>query len=208
MNVIADCGGIVISGGKSRRMGADKASLPFAGTTMLASVVETLLQVTSPVCVIASKGQVLPKLPSDVMIGFDENSNRGPLAGLLAGLKLLQAKSKLAFCASCDSPLLHPEVVRLVIGKLGEGEIAAPFDGLYWSPLCAVYRVELAERIECLSSGIDGPNALIQRSESVRVSFEELRRVDPDLRSFVNVNTPEEYKKALAISQERGSNCR
>lgn len=180
-------------------MGADKGSLPFGTSTMLRHIVETLLQVVSPVCVIASKNQKLPDLPDCVIIGTDEEPDRGPIAGLLAGMNLLRGKTDKAFCSSCDAPLLLPDVVRLLVSRLEAGEIAAPFDGEHWSPLSAVYRIDLAERIERDRETVNSPNRLIRISKSIPVPLEEIRKIDPGLRSLWNLNTPEEYRQALRL---------
>lgn len=205
--VISGCGGIVLCGGSSIRMGRDKASLPFGRGTMLETVVETLREVVGPVCVIATPGQRLPKLPADVLIGWDAEEGKGPIAGLRAGLKLLRTHVGRAFCGSCDAPLLKGEVVRLLEQCLGEQQAAAPHDGKYWSPLCGVYRTELVELIERGEPSFRSPTALLQAVRGVPVSLEAIRQVDPELRSLWNLNTPEEYAAALAmLNQEQRPN--
>src|SRR5258705_212022 len=80
-----NAGGIVLCGGKSTRMGASKALLPFGPETMLQRVVRLLETVVSPIVVVAAADQQLPDLPPDVIVSRDEREARGPLEGLRAG---------------------------------------------------------------------------------------------------------------------------
>lgn len=199
MNRIPDCGAVVLCGGESSRMGVDKASLPFRESTMLSCVVQILQDLVTPVCVVASPGQILPELPDGVIVGRDPRSGEGPLTGLLEGFRLLQGRVSRFFCSSCDAPLLQPDVVRLIAKKSEPGEIAAPFDGKFWFPLCAVYCLSLYDRIATASPPVGSPSELLRRSRTVPVSLEELRIIDPELFSLVNVNTIEEYHRALEL---------
>src|SRR4051812_49738323 len=85
-------GGIILCGGRSRRMGRPKAWLPFAGEPMLARVVRLLGEVVHPLVVVAAPGQDLPPLPPDVLAARDPEEGRGPLQGLAAGLEALRGR--------------------------------------------------------------------------------------------------------------------
>ena len=85
--------GVVLCGGRSRRMSRPKAWLPVAGELMLARVVRLLGQAVEPIVVAAAPGQDVPLLPNDVSIVRDEDEGLGPLAGLAAGLKALHGRA-------------------------------------------------------------------------------------------------------------------
>ena len=78
-------GGIVLCGGRSRRMGSPKALLPFGGETMLQRVVRLLGTVVSPIAVVGAPLQSLPDLSADVIVTFDDREGRGPLRGSARG---------------------------------------------------------------------------------------------------------------------------
>src|SRR6202043_2693954 len=80
-NETMTAGGIVLCGGRSTRMGAPKASLPFGPETMLQRVVRLLGNVVAPIVVVAAREQILPELPDDAIITRDEREQRGPLEG-------------------------------------------------------------------------------------------------------------------------------
>src|SRR5438046_7125868 len=119
-------GGIVLCGGRSRRMGRPKAWLSFAGEVMLSRVVRLLGEVVSPIVVVAAPEQDVPPLPDAVGVVRDEVEGRGPLAGLAAGLRALAGRADAAYLSSCDVPLLRPEFVRRMIALLGDAAVCVP----------------------------------------------------------------------------------
>lgn len=191
-------GGIVLCGGKSSRMGRPKLLLPFGEELMLQRVVRILGEVVTPIVVVAAPQQELPPLPSAVRIARDEQEHLGPLAGLGVGLAALAGEVEAAFAVSCDLPLLKPAFIRAVIDALGEHDLSVPEDETYYHPLAAVYRTRLAPVIEKLVlGGGRRPAFLIESANSRIVNVEDLRRVDPQLDSLRNLNTPEDYAAAL-----------
>src|SRR5690349_11709108 len=148
-------GGVVLCGGKSSRMGSAKADLPFGPETMLGRVVRLLGDVVRPIVVVAAEGQVLPPLPSDVILAHDRQPERGPLEGIAAGLAALPPNVEAAYVTGCDVPLLVGDFVREMIRRLDEGDssqydIAVPRDGEFYHPLAAVYRVSVGPQVERL----------------------------------------------------------
>src|SRR6516164_2728001 len=140
-------GGIVLCGGQSRRMGRPKGWLPFGGELMLPRVVRLLGQAVAPLVVVAAPGQDVPSLQSDIAIVRDEETGRGPLQGLAAGLEALRGRADAAYVSSCDVPFLRPAFVRRLIDLLGDHHICVPRVGEYHHPLAAVYRVEVADAV-------------------------------------------------------------
>lgn len=196
-----DAGGIVLAGGRSTRMGAAKALLPFGDETMLQRVVRLLATVVAPIVVVAAAEQSLPDLPPEVIVTRDEQPGRGPLEGLRAGLKALPATCECAYVTSCDVPLLVPEFVQRLIGLMGDHDIAVlEIDG-FAHPLSAVYRRRTLPQVEALlAENRLRPAFLFDAVRTRRVQPAEMVAVDPELRTLRNLNTPEEYLEALAIA--------
>jgi len=190
-------GGIVLAGGKSSRMGAPKAMLPFGPETMLQRVVRLLTTVVSPIVVVGASGQELPELPPGVIVTRDEREARGPLEALRAGLKSLPSQA--AYVTSCDVPLLVPAFVARMIGLLGDHDIAVmEIDG-FTHPLSAVYRRTTLPRIESLlAANRLRPAFLFDAVRTRRVKPEEMTGADPQLLTLRNLNTREDYEAALA----------
>jgi molybdopterin-guanine dinucleotide biosynthesis protein A len=154
------------------------------------------------VVVVAAAGQALPSLPEGVLIARDEREGRGPLEGLLAGLSAVEPLADAAYATSCDVPLLVPEFVQAMIGRLGEEDIAVPSEGELYHPLASVYRTSVLPQIrDLLAADLLRPTFLFERAKTRRVPVEELRAVDPRLATLRNLNRPKDY---LAALQEAG----
>ncbi|MBZ5677628.1 MAG: molybdenum cofactor guanylyltransferase [Acidobacteriia bacterium] len=191
--------GIVLSGGRSTRMGVPKATLPFGPETMLQRVVRLLGTVVSPIVVVAARDQSLPELPADVKITHDEREQRGPLEGLRAGLKALPNSVDVAYITSCDVPLLVPAFVVRMVELLGDHDIAVMEIEGFPHPLSAVYRRDTLPHVEALlEKDRLRPVFLFDAVRTRRVRPEEMLAVDPQLRTLRNLNTREDYLAALS----------
>jgi molybdopterin-guanine dinucleotide biosynthesis protein A len=114
--------GIVLAGGRSTRMGAPKAALPWHGSTLLRRSVGILARVLAPpIVVVRAPGQELPELPDWVLVVEDRREGRGPLQGIASGLAAVANRAPVAYVSATDLPLLHPEFVRAVTDALLAG---------------------------------------------------------------------------------------
>ena len=193
-------GAIILCGGKSTRMGRDKATLPFGNETMLQRVVRLLTAVIHPerIVIVAAEDQALPELPAGVTITRDQHPARGPLEGLAAGLRALPETVDAAYVTSCDVPLLQPAVVDLLFDSLGDQWIAVPRDAEFHHPLAAVYRRSVQSVVEnLLAADKLRPRFLFDEVPTREIPVEMLRAVDPELKTLANLNHPEEYQRAL-----------
>ncbi len=192
------CGGIILCGGRSSRMGMAKLSLPFGSELMLQRVVRLLGEVVRPIVVVAAEGQALPPLPPEVLVAHDHEEGRGPLEGLRAGLSSLPASIDAAYATSCDVPLLVPDFVRRMIALLDDHDIAVPVSGGYHHPLAAVYRRGVLGRVQdLLAADRLRPVFLFESVRTREVRPEELTDVDPQLTTLENLNYPADYLQAL-----------
>jgi len=170
----------------------------------------------------------LPPLPPGVVIARDPAPGLGPLQGIAAGLAAVRAlgvasgaaggdaaggdaaggdaagAADRAFVCATDMPLLHPAFVRAVLGAL-DGDVALPVARGHRQPLAAAYRVGLAPSVAALlDAGGRTPGELFARSRVTVLDDAALRadpavaRLDPELESLTNVNTPAEYAAARA----------
>lgn len=195
-------GAILLAGGRSTRMGRDKALLPWGASTLLRATVDRVSPVTlgGPMVCVAGPGQALPPLPSGVETVRDRTPDRGPLEALAAGLHALAGRVEVAFAVGCDTPLLEPAVVRRVVDQIGDAEAAMVVASGRRQPLLAAYRTAIAGKAdEVLAGGRGSLHALLDRLTVAEVTQDELRRVDPDLRSLINCNDEAAYKRALSL---------
>jgi molybdenum cofactor guanylyltransferase len=197
--------GVVLAGGESRRMGRDKANLPFpspfstpAGytgdprnTTLVEHVVGIVARRCEPVFVVAAPGQPLPAVQAQVV--RDELRGLGPLPATGRGLRAAaEAGATLAFVCAVDMPLLAVELIDDLTRRAIEtgAEVVLPWDGQDHY-LSAVYRTDLADRIDALvAAGERRMRALLDVSDSQRA-------VISNSAPLTNVNTAEDLR-ALA----------
>src|SRR5215471_2854329 len=109
--------GIVLAGGRSRRMGVAKATLAFGDETLLERMVRIIAAATEPIVVVAAKDQELPKLPSGLVIARDRHGDCGPLEGIAAGIRALE-HADAVYITACDTPLVTPAFIKKVVEAL------------------------------------------------------------------------------------------
>jgi molybdenum cofactor guanylyltransferase len=193
-------GAIILCGGKSSRMGRDKASLPFGSELMLQRVVRLLSEVvdSSAIVVVSASGQILPPLPPEIQVACDENPGRGPLEGLAAGLKNMPDHVEAVYATSCDVPLMATGFVRAMFNLLGNHEIAVPVEGQFHHPLAAVYRPRVLTVVQqLLNANRLRPRFLFDEVDTVEINVDSLREFDRTLSTLMNLNYPEDYEAAL-----------
>jgi molybdopterin-guanine dinucleotide biosynthesis protein A len=180
---------IVLAGGQSRRMGQDKAHLPTGAGTLLERIVDRLSPVVDQLIVAGGPALSIP----EVRWVPDARPGAGPLAGMAAGLGAISGD--LAWIVACDLPDVEPGVGELLFDLALDVDAVVPRLDMRPECLCAVYRASLAGRI--LTMLDDGERRVTALLDGIRVRYveaAELRRVDPELRSFRNLNTPDEYQ--------------
>ncbi|TMD13435.1 MAG: molybdenum cofactor guanylyltransferase [Chloroflexi bacterium] len=184
---------VILAGGLSRRMGRDKSALPVAGSTLLGHLVARLRATVDEVLV---AGGAEPAM-AGVRWVPDSLPGAGPLAGMAAGLEA--AAGPAAWVVACDLPDVEPALGRLLFATLGGFEAAVPRLQGRVEGTCAVYSTALAPRIEALlADGRHSVLSLLERSRVRYLAADELRPVDPELRSFRNLNTPDDYARWLS----------
>ena len=180
---------IVQAGGQSRRMGRDKALIDYQSRPIIAHVIETLRALSDDIVVVSNRSDLYSSFGARVTA--DYNPPCGPLGGLAAGLQA--ARHPLAVVVACDMPFLNVTLLRWLI-DLAEGyDAVVPQSGDDFEPLHAVYRREchgpIVQRIE------RGERRVISFFADVRlrpVPEPEWRVLDPEGRSLVNLNTPDD----------------
>ena len=184
-------------------MGRSKALLPFGDEVMLTRVLRLLGKVVDPIVIVAAVGQDLPDLPATVRVVRDRREGRGPLEGLYCGLESLREQCDVAYVTACDVPLLRAEFVRFLIEQLGQHDIVVPTEGEFHHPLAAVYRTTLVDVIaDMLARDQLRMISFYEQVKTRRIDVQELRAVDPELHSLMNLNRPEDYQAALRLAED------
>jgi molybdenum cofactor guanylyltransferase len=190
---------LILCGGASRRMGRPKAWLPFGSETLLGRAARLVATVAAPVLVVAAPDQDLPPLPPGVDVVRDPIAFRGPLQGLASGLAALPETSTLVYATSTDVPFFEPAWVNRLAELIGGDDLAIPFVDGFHHPLAALYRraTVLPAVRALLAADRLRPVFLTEAVRTRVVTRDELRTVDPELGTLRNLNSREDYLRAL-----------
>lgn len=187
------CSLVILAGGLSRRMGRDKAALPAGDGTLIEHLARRLAPVVDETIVAGGSGR---GTPAGARIVPDHYPGLGPLAGIHAGL--LAARYAHVWVVGCDLPDTDPGLASLLLGLAGDYDAVVPRIDSEAQGVCALYDRALASRIEDLLAAGERRVSMLLAASNVRyVTPEELRAVDPELRSFRNINTPADYEAWL-----------
>ena len=187
---------VILSGGKSSRMGSPKALLLFDGEPLVVHVARALKRLFAEVVVVAAPGQELPPLPAT--LARDAVSHQGPVGGIYYGLQA--AAGDYCFVTSCDVPFLSARLISYLLSQISDYDVVVPYWQERFQPLCAVYRKSVAPLLkEQLDRGELRPIFLYEKVRTRKVTEAEIRRFDSEGSSFFNMNSPEDYQAALAL---------
>jgi molybdenum cofactor guanylyltransferase len=183
----------VLAGGKSIRMGADKAFVELGGRRLLDRALELAGAVASDVRIVGSA----EKFERFGRVVEDEFPNCGPLGGIHAALRASQ--SELNFILAVDLPFVEVGFLKYLLteAQASKAVVTVPHTGGGWQPLCAVYKREFAAVAEtALRRSKNKIDPLFGLVEVRVVDDDELKKggFNPDM--FRNLNTPEELSEA------------
>ncbi|MEZ5428075.1 MAG: molybdenum cofactor guanylyltransferase [Pyrinomonadaceae bacterium] len=188
--------GFVLAGGRSRRMGRDKALLPFGGRNFLENASGILMPFCPKVSAVFNRDQrdLAEKLPPGVASVFDQLEDRGPLGGIHAALQ--NCVSKRAFVLACDLPFITKDVIEKLIScdeNLSAAVVPVQPDGRF-QPLCAIYRKDecLPHLEEILSKKEDASVRDFLKMLKIKTVRTEDLGATADL--FANINSPADLK--------------
>jgi molybdopterin-guanine dinucleotide biosynthesis protein A len=190
--------GIILAGGRSQRMGTNKALLPLPGQaseTLLAHLISTLAPLCAETLVVARDPAQFAHivLPDDTRLIFDEKPGGGPLMGLYSGLTAMQSMT--ALVVAVDMPFVQPALLAFLLAHHQENTLLVPVVGGIPQVLLAIYPRSILPHIEALlAQGKRAPRALLEVAPVHYIEEAQLRQVDPQLRSFVGVNTPQDLE--------------
>jgi molybdopterin-guanine dinucleotide biosynthesis protein A len=192
--------GIILSGGKSTRMGENKAFIEIEGVPIVRRIDNLFKELFQEVVIVTNQQKLFKNFDSKIY--SDLLPNKGALGGLYTGLFF--SAFHYSFAVACDMPFIKRHLVQYIIKNIeGEEDVIVPRtkDGL--QPLHAVYSKNCLDPIKkTMEQGkykiIDFYNLL-----NVKVIEEkDFILFDPHLESFINVNTPEEL---LSVIEHKGS---
>jgi molybdopterin-guanine dinucleotide biosynthesis protein A len=185
--------GFVLAGGKSSRMGQDKALMQLGGQTLLAHALERAQAATGNAWIVGSteKFAAFGRVVEDVYPGS------GPLAGIHAALS--GTRTQLNLITAVDMPFLQLNFLKYLItqARASKAVVVVPRVGGGWQPLCAVYKKNFAEVAQrSLSAGKNKVDSLFAEVQTLVIEQAELERNGFGEAMFRNLNTEQDWQEA------------
>ena len=189
------CTGVILSGGLATRYdGTEKALLRVGGIRLLDRIYDIYTELFEEIILVTNSPQKF--LEWDLLIVPDLFPIRSSLTGIHAGLFFMT--TPFAFISACDTPFLKKEVVETVIANIEpEIDIVIPETSAGLEPLCAAYSKRCLqpaqqhleqEKLKIIKT--------FRKNRIKTISEKVLRKEDPDLLSFFNINSPDDLKRA------------
>ncbi len=209
---------LILAGGENKRLSAVKGFLEIGGRRIIDSTVELLNTIFKRV-VISTNTPELYFYLGVPMVG-DIMKYRGPMTGILSALSSLKAPE--IFVTACDMPFINPELVLFIVNRWEESTKSFPhpkinvtpdtfhpsekrkWDGIIPlfekrpQPLLGIYSKEIINSMEeSIKNGETVLRQFLQKIKVLYIKEEEIRAIDPKGKSFVNINTPEDFEKEI-----------
>ena len=201
---------IILAGGFSKRFGQDKGLLQLSNKPLISHVLDVVdIIVDEKIVIVSSKAQTekySKVLGTDVRVLVDTSDVHGPLVGALTGFEA--AHGKYSLLLPCDTPFVSSDIVQLLLELCINKSAAIPrWPNGYIEPLQAAYCTELAlcAGAGALREGKLNLQSMVNKFRGVRyVSTLVLEQLDPQLETFLNINTPLDLKRAESLLSKRG----
>lgn len=200
----------ILIGGRSTRLGRDKASVELGGETLTERAIANVRVGLSPPRITLVAGSstqfAIDALTTDVPFIFDLYEGRGPLGGIQAALAYSQ--TPWIFVLACDYPFVSPELMGLLAAKIDDkfGAVVPQQSDGHLQPLCAFYKVATGQSIveEILQRPRVSPpmHEVVTQLGPRIVKFDEYSNLAGSREFFVNINTAEDLESAKGLERE------
>ena len=189
---------VILAGGRSSRMGENKLFLPLGNKPVIGHLIDTLNRVFSECIVVTDDPASYYSYPVRVTEDLIKCPQKNSLTGIHAGLTF--ARHQYCMVVAGDMPFIRESVLTYLC-KLSDGyDVTIIREGEHFQPLCAIYHKNCLPHMEKLLFA--KRYKILDFFPDVRIRYvdaRELLSLDPELISFFNVNTPQDYEKALAL---------
>jgi len=195
MNI--DCTGVILAGGETRRMPIPKAFIRVNGKPIIERTHKVLKGLFSEVFIVTNEPEAYLYLGVP-MLG-DVYNVRGPMTGIFTSL--INSKYPWVFVLGCDMPFINYELIRYMASKREGYDAVVPKSLIkkgYIEPLFAFYSNRLCQAMEkALVDGRTGLKDFLKDKKVRYVTSGEIRKIDPEGKSFINLNTPKDVELYL-----------
>ncbi len=192
--------GVILAGGKSRRMGVDKAFLNIGREKMIRRVAGELRKIFKEILICGGTEEIGVQLGYKVVADIIKGG--GPLSGIHAALQHMSYQRCLV--VACDMPFVNAAMAQYLVKQAEGYDVAVPRHGIHLQPLFAVYDRDCLPAVEKSLKAFKYKIADLYQLVRVNYVREENLRALADIDfTFFNVNTPVDLEKAREMEMER-----
>jgi molybdopterin-guanine dinucleotide biosynthesis protein A len=189
------------AGGKSTRLPGDKALMPLAGKPLIEHVLRRVERMGDEILITTNRPEDYSYL--GVRLVRDTNPGAGTLAGLQTAIQAANGDTVLV--VACDMPFVQPDLLAHMVSLVPGVDVVVPRHGAFYEPMQAVYARSCLPAIEdAIEAGEKRVVSFYPEVHVRTVEDEMLKTLDPDGRSFFNLNTPEDFARAEEFIRESG----
>lgn len=202
----AKVGGVILAGGQSRRIGRNKSFIELGGQKLIERVVSAYRQLFEEITIVTNSPGQYEYL--GLKLVTDAHPAKGSLVGIYTGL--VKTSADRCFIAACDMPFLNASLIAHMVAVSAGSDVLVARLSQGQEPLHAIYSKACIEPIEeLLAKGDLKIINFFPKVKVVEMPEQEVRRFDPDLLSFFNINNDADLKRAgEVLSPLKGPTCR
>jgi molybdopterin-guanine dinucleotide biosynthesis protein A len=194
---------IVLAGGKSSRLGRNKALQIIDGRSLIQRVIDSLAALSTEIIVVTAHGEAIPCYSAvQIETVADIYPEKGPLGGIYSGL--MASRSPRAVAVGCDTPFLSASLLRYMTQVRSMYDVVVPRIKSKLEPLCAVYSESCTGPIQRLLAQDElRIDRLFGMVKVKYVGESEVNRFDPEHLSFLNVNSHADLDRARRLAIQK-----
>lgn len=186
---------LILAGGENKRFPMIKGFLEINGRRIIDSNIKLLKGIFDKVIISTNNPELYFYL--DAFVVGDAITERGPMTGIFSAL--INQDSSEVFVTACDMPYINVTLIKYIVGKWSEEwDAVIPIFEQKPQPLLGIYSKRIAEKMEeGIKNGIRSLRWFLKGIHVYYVNEEEVRAIDLEGRSFININTIEDYQREI-----------
>lgn len=195
---------IILAGGKSSRLGRNKALQVIEGKSLIQWVIDRLAILSTEIIIATAHGKAIPCSSAvEIKTVADIYPGKGPLVGIYSGL--IASSSSRAIVVGCDTPFLSVGLLEYMTQLCSTFDVVVPRIGKKVEPLCAVYSKNCLVPMQGLLEQNELRISALFSMVRVRYIEEaEINSFDPEHLSFFNINSHDDLERARKLAARKG----
>ncbi|MEW6067452.1 MAG: molybdenum cofactor guanylyltransferase [Nitrospirota bacterium] len=186
---------LILAGGDNRRLHIIKGLIEIHGKRIIESNIEILKRMFKRVIISTNNPEIY--FYTGALIIGDIIKYKGPMTGIFSALSNIAFSD--IFVIACDMPFINPKLIRYIIDNWDEKwDAVIPIFDKKPQPLFGIYSKKIAESMErSIKGGRRSLRGFLEEIKVLYITEKEVRNIDPEGKSFVNINTLEDFKKEI-----------